>query len=208
MFLLVRLYYSSHLLFLFLSRCASFNGENVLSTIDSGVLTLKNQNNMTLSYFTGEKHGDNFEQILHLAKELGYSVRVYESKESNQFDFMQAVYRDTAIIVDATIPDDLTLSTVYPLLTAHVNSLDHILVFSEKQYEDGSEVLPLNITPKRTRNKNEDLLEWLEKQLIELKDESLFDRFVIESPDVVVNYMKRMEGLLKSTSRKEVVRLA
>ena len=159
---------------------------------------------MTLSYFTGEQHSENFEQIIHLAKKLGYSVRVYESKESNQFDFMQAVYRDTATIVDATIPDDLTLSTVYPLLTAHVNILDHILVFSDKLYEDGSEVLPLNITPKRTRNKNEDLLEWLETQLVKLKDESLFDRFIIESPDVVANYMKRMEeAIVKSLEKYE-----
>lgn len=163
-----------------------------------------NFSTMTLSYFICEQHSVNFEQIIHLAEKLGFSVRVYESKDSNQFDFMQSVYRDTAIIVDATIPNDLTLSTVYPLLTAHVNILDHILVFSEKQYEDGAEVLPLNITPKRTRNKNEDLLEWLEKQLVELKDESLFDRFVIESPDVVVNYMKRMEeAIVKSIEKYE-----
>lgn len=159
---------------------------------------------MTLSYFTGEQHSKNFEQIIHLAEKLGFSVRVYESKEANQFDFLQAVYRDTATIVDATIPNDLTLSTVYPLLTAHVNILDHILVFSDKQYEDGAEVLPLNITPKRARNKNEDLLEWLEKQLLELKEESLFDRFLIESPDVVVNYMKRMEeAIVKSLEKYE-----
>lgn len=159
---------------------------------------------MTLSYFTGEQHSENFEQIINLAEKLGFSVHVYESKDSNQFDFMQAVYRDTATVVDATIPDDLTLSTVYPLLTAHVNILDHILVFSEKQYEGGSEVLPLNITPKRTRSKNEDLLEWLEKQLVKLKDESLFDRFVIESPDVVINYMKRMEeAIVKSFEKYE-----
>ncbi len=159
---------------------------------------------MTLSYFTGEQHSENFEQIIFLAEKLGYSVRVYESKEANQFDFLQAVYRDTATIVDATISNDLTLSTVYPLLTAHVNILDHILVFSEKHYEDGSEILPLNITPKRTRNKHEYLLEWLEKQLLELKEESLFDRFLIESPDVVVNYMKRMEeAIVKSLEKYE-----
>lgn len=159
---------------------------------------------MTLSYFTGEQHCENFEQIIFLAEKLGYSVRVYESKEANQFDFLQAVYRDTATIVDATIPNDLTLSTVYPLLTAHVNILDHILVFSDKHYEDGSEILPLNITPKRTRNKHEYLLEWLEKQLLELKEKSLFDRFIIESPDVVANYMKRMEeAIVKSLEKYE-----
>ena len=46
---------------------------------------------MTLSYFTGEQHSENFEQIIFLAEKLGYSVRVYESKEANQFDFLQAV---------------------------------------------------------------------------------------------------------------------
>ena len=110
---------------------------------------------MTLSYFTGEQHSEKFEQIIRLAEELGYSVRVYESKKSNQFDFMQAVYRDAATIVDATIPNDLTLSTVYPLLTAHVNILDHILVFSDNQYEDRTQILPLNITPQRIRKKRE-----------------------------------------------------
>ena len=115
---------------------------------------------MTLSYFTGEQHSENFEQIINLAEKLGFSVRVYESKESNQFDLMQAVYRDAATIVDATISDDITLSTVYPLLTAHINILDHILVFSDKQYEDGSQILPLNITPQRARE-NKDLMSWL-----------------------------------------------
>ena len=61
---------------------------------------------MTLSYFTGEQHSENFEKIIHLEEELGYSVRIYESKESNQFDFLQAVYWDTATIVDATNPNE------------------------------------------------------------------------------------------------------
>ena len=43
---------------------------------------------MTLSYFTGEQNSESFEQIIGLAKELGYSVRVYESKDANQFDFL------------------------------------------------------------------------------------------------------------------------
>ena len=106
---------------------------------------------MTISYFTGEQYSENFEQIIHLAEELGYSVRVYESKESNQFDFLQAVYRDTATIVDATIPDDLALSTVYPLLTAQTNCVDHILVFSDNYYKDGTQILPLNLTTLRER---------------------------------------------------------
>ncbi len=155
---------------------------------------------MTLSYFTGEKHSDNFEQIIHLAEKLGYSVRVYESKESSQFDFMQAVYRDTATIVDATIPNDLTLSTVYPLLTAHINILDHILVFSDKQYEDGSQILPLNITPQRARE-NKDLMSWLRVQLENLKEHGAeyYDRFEIESIEKLANYKLPMEKVISAS---------
>lgn len=152
---------------------------------------------MELSFFTGEQHCENYEQILHLAKDLGYVVRVYESKGSSQFDFLQAAYRDTATIVDATIPNDLTLSTVYPLLTAHVNILDHILVFSDKQYEDGSQILPLNITPLRARiDKGKDLLTWLRAQLEDLKDHQYYERFEIESLEALASYREKMEHVI------------
>ena len=157
---------------------------------------MKNQ----LSYFTGERRSENFDQIIHLAEELGYSVRVYESKESSQFDFLQAVYRDTATIVDATIPDDLTLSTVYPLLTAHVNILDHILVFSDKQYEDDSQILPLNITPQRARtDKDKDLLAWLRVQLEDLREHQYYERFEIESIEKLADYKLHMEKVMSAS---------
>ena len=152
---------------------------------------------MTLSYFTGEQHSENLEQIIHLAKQLEYSVQVYESKESLQFDFLQAVYRDTAVIVDATIPDDLRMSTVYPLLTAHINILDHILVFSDKQYKDGSQILPLNITPLRHRTEEDkDLLSWLRSQLEDLKRHQSYERFEIESIEKLAIYKVRMEQVI------------
>ena len=152
---------------------------------------------MTLSYFTGEPHSKNFEQIIHLAKESGYSVRVYESKKSSQFDFLQAVYRDTVIIVDATIPDDLTLSTVYPILTAQINCLDHILVFSDNHYEDGSQILPLNITPLRTRSSNDqNLLTWLRVQLEDLKEHQYYERFEIESIEKLADYKVPIENVI------------
>lgn len=150
---------------------------------------------MILSYFTGEKRSENFEQIIHLAEELGYSVRIYESKESSQFDFMQAVYRDTATIVDATIPDDLALSTVYPLITAHVNILDHILVFSDKQYGDGTQILPLNVTPQRIRG-SKNLRGWLRTQLEDLRNHQYYERFEVESIEVLASYKERMEQVI------------
>lgn len=152
---------------------------------------------MTISYFTGEQHSENYEQIIRLAGKLGYSVRIYESKESSQFDFMQAVYRDKATIVDATIQDDLTLSTVYPLLTAHINILDHILVFSDNYYEDGTQTLPLNIKPQRNRKREErDVLGWLKKQLEDLKSHEYYDRFEIESIEVLLSYKEKMEQVI------------
>ena len=154
--------------------------------------------NTALSYFTGEKHSENFEQIIRLAEELGYLVRVYESKEANQFDFLQAVYRDAVTIVDATIPDDITLSTIYPLLTAHINILDHILVFSDKQYEDGSQILPLNITPQRARE-NKDLMSWLRVQLEDLKEHQYYERFEIESIEKLADYMLPMEEVMSAS---------
>lgn len=153
---------------------------------------------MTLSYFTGEQHSENFEKIIHLADELGYSVRVYESKESSQFDFLQAVYRDTVTIVDATIPDDLTLSTVYPLLTAHVNVLDHILVFSDKQYRDGKMILPMNITPLRTIHQGDfDIFAWLGEQLKDLKENQYYERFEIKSIEALTDQMEPIEMTMK-----------
>ena len=155
---------------------------------------------MTLSYFTGEQHSENFEQIIRLAEELGYSVRVYESKESSQFDFLQAVYRDTATIVDATIPDDPTLSTVYPLLTAHVNSLDHILVFSDKHYDDGTQILPLNISPQRSMSwHDKDLLGWLRNQLVDLREHQYYERIEIESVEKLLDYKYPMESIMSDS---------
>lgn len=163
----------------------------------------KSQNKkLSLSYFTGERHSDNYERIIHLAEGIGYSVRIYESKDSSQFDFLQAVYRDTVTIVDATIPEDTSLSTVYSILTAHVNILDHILVFSDTQYEDGTQILPLNITPLRKRiNQNEDLLDWLEAQLEDLDEHGndFYDRFEIESIEKLADYKNRMEEIMSAS---------
>ena len=169
----------------------------------------KSQNKkLSLSYFTGERHSDNYERIIHLAEGIGYSVRIYKSKDSSQFDFLQAFYRDTVTIVDATIPDDLTLSTVYPLLTAHVNTLDHILVFSDKQYENNTQILPLNITPQRVRtDKDEDLLTWLRVQLKDVKAHQYYERFDIDSIETLSNqeemaekkFLERMEKVMSTS---------
>ena len=46
---------------------------------------------MTLSYFTGEQNSEPFEQIIHFAEDLRYLVCADGSKDSLQFDLLQAV---------------------------------------------------------------------------------------------------------------------
>ena len=64
------------------------------------------------------------------------------SKEFNQFEFLLACHRDDIVIVDCTIPQNKDERSVYPILVAQVNMLDHVIVVS-------SNMLPLNITPQR-----------------------------------------------------------
>ena len=175
------------------------------SNITIGSTNTQQTDDALLSYFTGEQHSDNYELIIHLAEKLGYSVHVYESNKSSQFDFIKAVFRDTATIVDATIPDDPTLSTIYPLLTAHVNILDHILIFSDKLYEDGSQKLPLNISPQRKRSSEDwDLLMWLNVQLKSLMDlrrkgKEYYERFEIKSLENLDDYKIQMEKVMSAS---------
>lgn len=103
--------------------------------------------------------------------EISVSWDIYtpETNYFSQEEFLISVHRDDVVIVDATIPEELTEETItiYPILTAQINSLDHVLVFSKKQDEKGYEILPLNVSPLRQR-KNEELLSWLSVQLKEI----------------------------------------
>lgn len=166
----------------------------------AGLPQSKRPQNLTLSYFSGEQLSGNYEHIIRIAKQLGYSVKIYTSNNATQFDFLQAVYRDTVTIVDATIPDDLSISTIYPILTAHVNILDHILVFSDRQYKDGSQILPINIEPQRRRTAaDRDLLVWLIVQLEDLKEHQYYDRLEIKSIEELVDYKLPMETIMSAS---------
>lgn len=56
-----------------------------------------------------------------------------------QFQLTVACLCASAVVIDATIPDDPSTSTVYPVLTPLINSLRHVIVLSRT-------TLPLNIT--------------------------------------------------------------
>lgn len=59
-----------------------------------------------------------------------------------QQQFLYASYVADVVIVDCTIPKDKNDGGVYPVLTAQINVLNHVIVVSETP-------LPLNITPYR-----------------------------------------------------------
>ena len=108
-----------------------------------------------LTYYVAYKSaiGKEFLAISSFANSNGLSMQIKEFGESNQMDFMLNIHRDLAVIIDATIPKDLKGPTVYPILTAQVNILNHIIVFSREIDEEGNEILPLNISPQRKRTK-------------------------------------------------------
>ena len=61
--------------------------------------------------------------IASFADSNGLAIQFKQFEGCSQTDFMIDIHRDLAVIVDATIPNDLKEPTIYPILTAHVNIL-------------------------------------------------------------------------------------
>ena len=99
----------------------------------------------------------------------GYHIEIIKASECSQVDFLVAVHRDDIVVVDCTIPEILTQSSVYPLLVAQINIFDHILCFSRNYF-------PLNVVPRRQfslEGKNSEsgkklISDWLKKQINEI----------------------------------------
>lgn len=106
-------------------------------------------------------------------------------EESTQMDFMLDVHNELVVIVDCTIPHDLSKPTIYPILTAHINMLDHVLAYSNNYYEDGTQILPLNIVPVRKRTKDDnDLVLWLKTQIKDIVNHAgYYDRLSLINMD-------------------------
>ena len=114
------------------------------------------------------------EFIEKISKLYDLTVQTKDIVECSQVDFMLDIHKSLAVIVDATIPKDLKGPTVYPILTAHVNILNHIIVFSRETDEEGNEILPLNISPQRKRRKKDvDLQLWIETQLNDIRSRNI-----------------------------------
>ena len=102
---------------------------------------------MRLTYFYSTEIDDSIKlknQILSLQILDNFDVTLIDSNSDDfsQLELLIACHRDDIVIVDCSIPDDITIKTVYPILVAQINMLDHVLVVSKT-------MLPLNITPQR-----------------------------------------------------------
>ena len=147
---------------------------------------------------------DNYEydnqtaMVLELLNRKGYEYDVRCFSYASQTSFMLDIHRDFAVLVDCTIPDDLDIPTIYPILTAHINVLNHIIAFSRTTDDKGFEILPLNIVPQRKRTeKDQDLTKWIETQLNDIevhKDE--YERVEAESLEDLLNNKSSMEHMM------------
>lgn len=102
---------------------------------------------MRLTYFYSTEIDDSIKlknQILSLQVLDNFDVTLIDSNSDDfsQLELLIACHRDDIVIVDCSIPDDIAVKTVYPILVAQINMLDHVLVVSKT-------MLPLNITPQR-----------------------------------------------------------
>ena len=156
--------------------------------------------------------------ISEIVKQAGLNLVIKDVRLCSQVDFMLDVHRDLAVIVDATIPEDMSKATVYPIFTAHINILNHIIVFSQKTDEDGNEILPLNIVPQRKRtNKDSDIAIWIREQLSEIASHNgYYMRLNVETLDDLLHYQSDMEKMMvaslnlpnSKTQRKKTVMIS
>jgi FixJ family two-component response regulator len=138
------------------------------------------------------------DRVRRLGTRLGYEVRVLRATEAEQADFLLACVRDAAVVADCTIELGRGLS-IYPVLTAQPNVLDHILVV-------GRSYLPLNVRGLREGGApaypqtfaNHQIEAWLEPQLIDLRNQ------IAENRDSRVS-IRRVEEL--SDRMSEVYRM-
>ena len=154
----------------------------------------------TVTYYSLRNNDSDYfdEALSNMVKQKGLTLVIKNVTSCSQVDFMIDIHRDLAVIVDATIPQDLKESTIYPILTAHVNILNHIILFSRKTDEEGDEILPLNIVPQRKRtNKDVDLLLWIKEQLSDIiSHDGYYRRLEVETLDDLLRHQSDMEKMM------------
>lgn len=117
-----------------------------------------------------------------------------------QQQFLAAVHISDIVVVDCTIPSDITDGGVYPALTAQVNILNHVIIVSENN-------LPLNIKPYRGVYPIEDgeifsiekIIAELPKQIEESLKVDTYERIPEDMVDDFLKYQKEMEAMLSAS---------
>ena len=173
---------------------------------------------MTLSYFYTNNIPESIklkDEILKLPCLNFFKVDVIDqhSDRFSQMDFLMSCHRDDVVIVDCTIPkysedknERQNECSVFPILVAQVNMLDHVLVVSNN-------MLPLNITPQRqgydsprlefnfTKEKQ---IKWIEEQIVDLhnliKEGKHYNRVKLETYRDFSIYQEEMENMWSDSS--------
>lgn len=129
-------------------------------------------------------------------RKLSYCIRHFES--TSQSEFMLDIHRDLAVIIDCTVPKVPEEGSAYPILTAHINVLNHIVAYSRDVDDSGFEILPLNIVPQRRRTeKDNNLVEWIERQIDEIvSNEGVYNRLYFEDINDLLQNRKGMEDMM------------
>lgn len=134
---------------------------------------------------------------------------VYVTKETNpmqQQHLLVAAHFADIVLVDCTIPKDGKDGGVYPALIAQVNSLNHIIAFSQNY-------LPLNVTPFRTIAPSlekqemeysmdkilEELPKVIEKSLKEDKYRRINEKYIQDFIENTLDYQKQMEQMISDS---------
>ena len=132
-------------------------------------------------------------------RKLQYCIRNFE--DTTQNEFMLDIHRDLAVIVDCTIPKLPKEASAYPILTAHINVLNHIVAYSREVDESGCEILPLNIVPQRRRTKNDtNLIEWINTQINEIvSNEGVYSRLDVDEINDLLQNRKGMENMMQKS---------
>ena len=132
-------------------------------------------------------------------RKLQYCIRNFE--DTTQNEFMLDIHRDLAVIVDCTIPKLPNEASAYPILTAHINVLNHIVAYSREIDESGFEILPLNIVPQRRRTKNDtNLIEWINTQINEIvSNEGVYSRLDVNEINDLLQNRKGMENMMQKS---------
>lgn len=163
---------------------------------------MKNMTNIVTYYTLCKKDYKDIDKcIASIASRYNINLIFKQIRSCNQVEFMLDVHRNLAVIVDATIPKDLNTPTIYPILTAHVNILNHIILFSQNIDDEGNEILPLNIIPQRKRTqKDVDLPLWIETQLKDIiSHNGYYDRLEVETLDDLLHHQSDMEKMMMAS---------